>query len=1799
MKLINNRYRIMECLESDSNYCKYIVNDLIKRNEVVYLYTINDSDVTKPFIDFCIDKFYSIAPINHPNILSVYTFGLIEHVDDKPVNETKYFYTTEFYSRDILNLNKKLFSKEDILETYIQISRTLYFLHFRGIVYRYLNIETLMIKQTQDGLHIKLLDLVSLQRNSLNKQLDDNSTMGFLAPELIHDGEIDEYTDVYSLGVIMYYLKTMEFYKPSKLSKQIETCINDNSMWDLAFFKLIYNMTQLEHNKRIQSVHDVNRRVKQLHNHTEDIKDKTYIERLNFKTPIVGRNTEIKKVLSTSFNYKDNISSSLVVIEGNKGIGKTRLINELMFKMQLNRVKYVNISVNEEEAGFYKIMPKILKQFYKVAPIQILDKYSKELVKLTPEIGSNITVKPSKELQKDKEILRLYDRVTNFIIEISSIQPIVIAIDDFHLTDISFIRFLEYLFNVNQIKKAPILQIISINEDSLNLSESYEFVRKCSVNSSVTNLRLSRLSLDETAQMVKNILGYLRYPIDIATQIYQETEGIPSLIEEILRQLFAQKLLLIEYNKETLTYEWKIKVQDYSKLKLHSNIDDAVLNQINSFSELRRELLDVISIFNTSTSIDLISKTIGTNIDLSLYFDELTKLKILNEKLEDWGYTYGFNSLHVKNYIYNSLDDNKRLSLHKRASELLEELYEREGRENKDELIFHLIKSNQLDKVINNCIESGENMFRLRIYSQALIFYERAFELITDYKDKRCLEVMMKIGQTNQNLGKNREAIEAFEEVIRISEIINNIERSIDARNMIGYINLLRNDLYKAVDYFQHCIDDAEKINYYEGLFRAAYLLSKTYVNTAQIKEMEEISEKYLDLAYKYNRFDYVGIFLSKKGIAKHIKGYSLDAIKYFNDSVMYLEKGEKAQETSGPINSIGLIYLEYFQDIKTARKYFEKALSIAQLYHRVEDMVRAYSNIADSYMMDGEYELAVNVLNKNISLSIEYEDEIVRFLSYVKLVECYIYLEEYKKAYSSLLKAQREVFNYPIQSVYNERFLEVSIIFYNAMGCYEKVIELVDGIHENFKGLNFRIKQRLRLIKFFAKKNSDIFVSDDELMEILNNYKKTSFVRDKRIANFEAGIYFHLNGNFDLSLSIYESDCELAKLFNNDFFNIRNKFLGAILKREEDSITNLENLLAENFTNRYDEIKWVIYCTLGELYLQRNEFFKATNYFLSALDTIKGLFNKTPDEFKGKYLLSDNKPTVKQRLLYMESLLSNKGHSYNWDNKKIDLKNYFDVSPLKSLIQNPDFYRLALEQYKEQFPIQIDSVDDLISKFTNDTHNNLELTIGLISKNILASSCQIIMKIDNKYNKVVSLGNEIELSDITHILKKIESSGEVIYINNTDVNQTTEKNYIHREAKALVCLPIFNKDTKNTDELERRKDADANTILGFLYLQSDIVFHNFSLERIEESKKLLPLIATLLDSYYLKIYSSIDKLTGVYERKFFEKIFKEHMIKSSSSNQPFCIIMCDVDYFKSVNDTYGHQKGDKVLAEAGSIIKNSIRRTDYVARYGGEEFIVLLPNTIKEEAFLIAEKIRNKFIEENLLGSHGQLTISCGVSAFPEDSSNQETIIEKADQALYKAKDLGRNRCVIWKDGMDFTNKRLDKLAGIITGNVVEDQRNVLVLVNAIDMISKQGTIDSKLYELLGIVMDVLEAEEGMVFELDKKNTKIRHQYLRKRLTEGWVSDLKYNKKLIDRVINTKQGEYLIDWEDISSIDVLTGSPNWKSVITVPIIHNGEITAIIYFTALTKHREFDYNSYNLVKLTSSIIAALLISPIT
>ena len=182
-----------------------------------------------------------------------------------------------------------------------------------------------------------------------------------------------------------------------------------------------------------------------------------------------------------------------------------------------------------------------------------------------------------------------------------------------------------------------------------------------------------------------------------------------------------------------------------------------------------------------------------------------------------------------------------------------------------------------------------------------------------------------------------------------------------------------------------------------------------------------------------------------------------------------------------------------------------------------------------------------------------------------------------------------------------------------------------------------------------------------------------------------------------------------------------------------------------------------------------------------------------------------------------------------------------------------------------------------------------------------------------------------------------------------------------------------------------------------------------------------------------LTLMSQTDALTGLDNRRHLEEQLDEMFAHSDRLREPLGCIMCDLDKFKSVNDTYGHQVGDVVLKEFARILKNEAREIDRVGRYGGEEFLVLLPGTVLDAAVTFAERVRKAIEEHTFTFPGGSLrrTVSVGVAGWPHPRiKSAEKLVCAADDALYVAKETGRNRVVRFDSEEFNAHVRVDAVA-------------------------------------------------------------------------------------------------------------------------------------------------------------------------
>ncbi len=414
-------------------------------------------------------------------------------------------------------------------------------------------------------------------------------------------------------------------------------------------------------------------------------------------------------------------------------------------------------------------------------------------------------------------------------------------------------------------------------------------------------------------------------------------------------------------------------------------------------------------------------------------------------------------------------------------------------------------------------------------------------------------------------------------------------------------------------------------------------------------------------------------------------------------------------------------------------------------------------------------------------------------------------------------------------------------------------------------------------------------------------------------------------------------------------------------------------------------------------------------------------------------------------------------------------LINYY-VTPYMNLFSNlqSGIKKAYSGDFTHQFVSKVGGDAKNVVEQMNSLFRKMQETFGDIKYNLATFIPQgCVSSSDPLYEAKTIIS---ELSDIYKFKKTIEldASKAEVYTRIIDIlklkyhvghfafyevnNVTSERRLIYSTEEDNIC---FEKTNKNAHECRAYRTNSVTISTEFpnlcqacIALDIDYVCipftinHDISLtvsmtssnkDEVELMKKNISSIRHYLEAAKPVIESQIlmeklrdtslrDGMTGLYNRRFLEEIIDKIMSHANRHKETYAVMMLDVDFFKMVNDTYGHDTGDKVIIALAKVLKNSIREADLAIRYGGEEFLVLLANATDDGVMQVAKKIHSAFGALSFDVGHTEAlkkTLSIGIAKFPTDGDTIWKCIKYADTALYEAKNTGRNKIVEFKAEM------------------------------------------------------------------------------------------------------------------------------------------------------------------------------------
>ncbi|SFD33091.1 diguanylate cyclase [Clostridium uliginosum] len=1746
MKALNNQYLIERCIEIEENFLGYIVTDTCRKKKYDFYIFQNDFEYEN-YREYLLSNFKTIKNFNFDNVVNLVDIEVVKNIDGINLDKLQYGYLTEHidYNIDTESYLSKC-SISDRFDIFMELCSAVNTLNIKGYIFEELNLkDIILISNKNKTVSVKIKNLLQYEMSKFN--MGNLLSMKSLAYPYNVEKQNDEGTPKDNIKEIIYIFKQLfdekEFYAKFQGLDYIDKVVSLNKVAHIIdFIKYV--------NKHLNKNYDA---------FVFDALDKVQTD-----LDIIGMEDEIKKVEE---NFKQILSNKLkykiICFNGEEGTGKTRTIKEIKhkiinkyFKNKLEK-PYLLIDNLEE----LKSSNSVLNSIYKNLDKYLKDKYGVYLKKFIDMLSEEVIV-------NNENTLQVINRVCKLLHEYTVNTTLIILLDDLEQSKELFKLFFRYLCLLGN-KLENIMIIFSTNEDKFD-NKMIDFFKELGSLENYEEYKINYFNNYNTSKMVKSMLNSHKNNNRLSMKIYAETLGKPLFISETIKELYKDGTIYLCREDGF----WKSRV-DIHNIVIPRSVEKTLENKISGLNKNEIETLETLCIYQSALSEKIIFSYIILDDLKKEVYNQLKLKRLLIDKISDTGMRVDFSNDLVKKIIYSKLNEENKIKMHINACNFLEKILSKTD-EYLDEFLNQLERCKQWDKLIKYSLKCGKIFDISGNTIKSIYYYKKA---LTYEQDNNTTKMAISIAKLNEKIGEDKEAYKYFNKantyavdnnqkelqiyvllrmiIITVKECkfvnltfpLKVVRELLDKTSYpkgeayyyyaLALLAKVEKDKELAIKYSDQVLKICDNNNINVGVYAwTKVLLSQIYINQGRYEETKDLLKDSLGIFTTEN--NYVGYLSSKINYVLACKesGESCDEVLNAFIEVNKLSNKYKVykKEVSSLIH-IAKIYIEK-REYENANKNLLYSLEIAREHGFDRYILRICNLLCESYTKLGKIKLASNYYNltielkKGVRLS---EMDIINLSSTAALYNCLIYnfdfaikqLEDVK-----VLIGDYESFEYlKIKSQYYQLLLHNCTIEEEV----KKKFTLLTNETEKFKNRQVKLAIRISAIRTIL-----CLGYKDLAKQLFLNIEKYVRDYDTEMEYVYLELYFRCNNSYNMLIN---KALRIISFGNN-----------------KDMKANLYSLIAE----KYEEI------TCYEL---------AINYYYESINIFINIINSLPEIERilyannSEFLITYNKfrnclaETLESDLNLKEVTLIN---------DIFELNGIVEQLKIYNILKNSECFKLMQGFYSKCYYNSIGDVYKILKNFSNDIIKNLEVILKYMARITLADKAMIVMENSLGENEVIC---EYRISDKNEIQKyfslKVDATEEILVISNNDDKLNRIDNKILQEGMKACMYVKFSNKGKLINSNER--------INGKLILISDNAINYINIESKNKVEKIIPFILFLLDQYKLRISSTLDKLTGVYNRKYLETSLRDLIDYSYERNREFSLIIFDIDDFKGVNDRYGHQTGDEVLIKLTKEVKKCLSKKDIFVRYGGEEFILLLPNKGEEASFKVAEIIRKQVEDAKILGDKRKVSISLGIAVYLKHSCNSEELIKIADQALYISKAEGKNKSTIWNENLmvlNNSNNSNSRIKGILPSNYTKDYNLRLATKDIMDMIKKKSGNEEKIYDFLSRIIQITESEFASAFII--KGSSVKNIYSKKRYEEGSSEIQDFNMKLVYDIINNNNGLYLVDWSN-TYINQSYGIPDWKSLCITPLICNGEIIAILYLSISVNEKEFNQGDLDLL----------------
>jgi tetratricopeptide (TPR) repeat protein len=1251
--LFSHRYQMLSHLGEGGVGNVYRAHDKWVRTDVA-LKTLSSQTPDPPAVRDLESEFLLMAQLKHPGVVEVFDFGYAE--SQAQSGTPLPYFTMEYVKGSSLaeacgDLHDDRFSPFDLLKfsrLAWQICDVLEFLHLRGIVH--CDLKPQNIKITPRAFGPKILDFGLSEKMASERSPGAKGTLSYMSPEMLQKEPLDQRTDLYSLGVILYEAVTgqLPFHSPdpikivsahlqtkpqapNELNHQIPSHLND----------LILRLLEKSPTERPASAGDVKEMLSVAMDSSSQKKDavgwwaeSTLLAHVN-SGPLVARDSELAHIR----NHVQEAAAGqggLLFLSGEQGVGKTALLRQLRTQCQLSGIVYVDAGCLAGQTLAYQPVMEILRKLEPYVESKCPEGLRSDLKEmLSWAKGESLTSEAQASFHK---------RITSLLTSASRRFPFVIGLEDLHWADLPSLRLLECLRR--QVDHSRIFVCCTICEEKLSsTAPAAECLRHSLAGEDSGHLRLERLGAAGAESLIASKFPRNEFKPEFFSWVHDRTSGNPYFVIELLRYLLENKFISLQGSI------WVADFEGLVRSKVPDTIESALLKNLKRYDAETVSFLSTLAVIGkrfSLRSLQSLKLLEGRSLSETLSLLIQDQLLVKKEESGEHQVWYEFANQSLQALLYRRLDRKERIDWHRRTAVLLESQTSDADDETIFQIAYHYLEGGMPEKAYRYALLCAERMQQRFANDEALRYLKDAIEVCHLIEDsqrawQREAQARMKRADFCIKVGELNQAEEDYSAVVRLIKGRKDLKMLVSAYNGLGEVCRLKHEHKKGIAYLKKAMKVHQELNDPLELAHTQSYMGLLYWIDSQYDEALRCFHRALEIDRSLaNRF-YEANTLNNLGLVYWSRRLYSKALAHFTDALTVYRELENKEWLARTENNIGATLFE-MGDFENCTDHFLESYRINHQTKNEREMTFNLENLSEAYRKMGDHSSALDYGLRGLKLAteIDFTDRVGRILKGLGII--HLEMGEYDQSGLYLSKARGVAEDIDDKELKASVLLDMSRLsailgdapaasrwFKDAEGI---ILSLGD---EKSQVALYQIKSRLE------KEEGRFDRASKFLKDALTLAEKLSLGEEIFSLGLDFAELCLEHGDLSRARQLLEQTERLGLARYRSLEPTFHMIRGSLYRKQDDlSAARKEYQAAlgqsEKVGNR--ELLWKTHHQLGKLLLSLQEIEGAYREFKQAADVLKQLGRGIEDasqrqgyfrETKKKELLSDLKAVAKQ----------------------------------------------------------------------------------------------------------------------------------------------------------------------------------------------------------------------------------------------------------------------------------------------------------------------------------------------------------------------------------------------------------------------------------------------------------------------------------------------------------------------------------------------------------------------------------------